>query len=467
MPLTVSQGSGRDPAAQGTQGYEGHGRLRPPDSGADQERRDSREGGRDAHRMCRRSKRRLSPRRVSSGWTPSAASPRSPAIWSGASGTEPRCLRGRFITIEGGEGAGKTTQVGLLVAALERAGIPARATREPGGSPGGEAIRRLLLEGDGERWDAVGEALLLVAARRDHVTRLIAPALAQGIWVVSDRFADSTLAYQGYGRGLALDDLAALHRFALGDFAPDLTVILDLPVEIGLARAAARPGRRPVRAPRPDFPRKAAPGLSADRRDGSAPLRPDRRVRAIRRQCTAQCSMRSSNVWAWRCTGRVARGVEAGLEATAWVPAPRANPDLVGHETAERELRRLVEARPAAARDPVVWAARHRQGDARLPSRPLSAGRTRPSDRPAAGQGLAIDPESGVFRRVAAGGHADLLTVERAYDPRRRRLRSEIVVEDAREITAFFRLTRGRRWVAHRHRRRGRGDEPQRGQRSS
>jgi dTMP kinase len=149
--------------------------------------------------------------------------------------------RGRFITIEGGEGAGKTTQVGLLVAALARAGITARATREPGGSPGAEAIRRLLLEGEGERWDAVGEALLLVAARHDHVTRLIEPALVQGIWVVSDRFADSTFAYQGYGRELALDDLAALHRFALGAFAPDLTLILDLPVEIGLARAAARP----------------------------------------------------------------------------------------------------------------------------------------------------------------------------------------------------------------------------------
>ena len=137
-------------------------------------------------------------------------------------------------------GAGKTTQVGLLVAAFERARIPARATREPGGSPGGEAIRRLLLEGDGARWRGVGEALLLVAARSDHVARLIAPSLAQGIWVVSDRFADSTLAYQGYGRGLALEDLATLHRFALGSFAPDLTVILDLPAEIGLARAAAR-----------------------------------------------------------------------------------------------------------------------------------------------------------------------------------------------------------------------------------
>jgi dTMP kinase len=148
--------------------------------------------------------------------------------------------RGRFITIEGGEGAGKSTQAPLLVASLERAGIAALATREPGGSPGAEAIRRLLLEGDGERWDAVGEALLVVAARRDHVAKLIEPALARGVWVVADRFADSTLAYQGYGRGLMPADLTALHRFALGDFGPDLTLVLDLPVEIGLARAALR-----------------------------------------------------------------------------------------------------------------------------------------------------------------------------------------------------------------------------------
>ncbi len=158
--------------------------------------------------------------------------------------------RGRFITIEGGEGAGKSTQVPLLMAALERAGVAASATREPGGSPGAEAIRRLLLEGESERWDAPGEALLLVAARRDHVAKLIEPALARGIWVVCDRFANSTLAYQGYGRGLKPEDLAALHRFALGDFAPDLTVILDLPVETGLARIAARIAARATAADR-------------------------------------------------------------------------------------------------------------------------------------------------------------------------------------------------------------------------
>ena len=150
--------------------------------------------------------------------------------------------RGRFITIEGGEGAGKSTQVDLLVAALDRAGIAAQRTREPGGSEGAEAIRRLLLEGADERWDAIAETLLFYAARREHVTRLITPALDRGVWVVCDRFADSTIAYQGYGRGLALAELQALHRFALGDFAPDLTLVLDLPVAEGLTRAARRSG---------------------------------------------------------------------------------------------------------------------------------------------------------------------------------------------------------------------------------
>src|SRR3984893_9615897 len=190
--------------------------------------------------MCRRPKRPSSPARASIGWTPSAASPRSRAIWFGVAGAEVAHLRGRFITIEGGEGAGKSTQVGLLVTTLARTGIPARATREPGGSPGGEAIRRLLLEVEGERWDAISEALLLVAARRDHVTRVIRTSLEHGVWIVSDRFADSTLAYQGYGRGVGPAQLADLRHFALGAFAQDLTLVLNLPIEIGLARAAAR-----------------------------------------------------------------------------------------------------------------------------------------------------------------------------------------------------------------------------------
>lgn len=149
---------------------------------------------------------------------------------------------GRFITIEGGEGAGKSTLLRGLVAALTQAGIAALATREPGGAPGAEEIRRLLLEGPPERWDAESEALLMVAARRSHLTGTIWPALASGRWVVCDRFADSTFAYQGYAGGVKLAELAMLHRLIAGDFAPDLTLVLDLPVATGLARAAARPG---------------------------------------------------------------------------------------------------------------------------------------------------------------------------------------------------------------------------------
>ena len=150
--------------------------------------------------------------------------------------------RGRFITVEGGEGAGKSTQVELLMRGLAQAGIAAERTREPGGSPGAEAIRRLLLDGVAERWDPVAEALLFYAARRDHLVRMITPTLDRGIWVVCDRFADSTLAYQGYGHRLALSDLLALQRFVLGDFMPDLTLILDLPAAEGLARIARRSG---------------------------------------------------------------------------------------------------------------------------------------------------------------------------------------------------------------------------------
>jgi dTMP kinase len=123
---------------------------------------------------------------------------------------------------------------------LERSGIPALRTREPGGSAGAEAIRELLLNGADERWDAITEVLLLNAARRDHVVRLIRPALERGLWVVSDRFLDSTIAYQGYGRGVVVTELMAAHRLAVGDFLPDLTLILDLPVAEGLARAARR-----------------------------------------------------------------------------------------------------------------------------------------------------------------------------------------------------------------------------------
>ena len=147
---------------------------------------------------------------------------------------------GRFITLEGGEGAGKSTQAQRLAEALRARGKTVIATREPGGSAGAEAIRALLVTGGADRWSAVTEALLMYAARRDHIERTIAPALTRGEWVVSDRFADSTRAYQGAAGGAPGSLIQALERYVLGETRPDLTLILDLPAEMGLARIAQR-----------------------------------------------------------------------------------------------------------------------------------------------------------------------------------------------------------------------------------
>lgn len=150
--------------------------------------------------------------------------------------------RGRFITFEGGEGAGKSTQARRLAEALRAVGIDVVLTREPGGSPGAEQIRTLLVQGDAGRWDAVTETLLHYAARRDHVERTIRPALAAGRWVISDRFADSTIAYQGYGHGVPLAQIRALHAWSVDGLQPDLTFVLDLPPDTGLQRTGDRTG---------------------------------------------------------------------------------------------------------------------------------------------------------------------------------------------------------------------------------
>ena len=150
--------------------------------------------------------------------------------------------RGLFITLEGGEGCGKSTQAKRLGVFLDSLGHEVVLTREPGGSDGAEAIRVLLVTGDPDRWDGVTEALLFFAARRDHVERTIKPALDDGKTVICDRFADTTMAYQGYGHDLGRDFVEQLYTLTLGDFKPDLTLILDLPVEEGLKRAASRGG---------------------------------------------------------------------------------------------------------------------------------------------------------------------------------------------------------------------------------
>jgi dTMP kinase len=150
---------------------------------------------------------------------------------------------GRLITFEGGEGAGKSTQVGYLAQVLRQCGIAVHTTREPGGSPGAERIRAMLLQGPDAGWSATAEVLLHYAARCDHVERTIGPALASGRWVICDRFADSTLAYQGYGLGVDPSRIREIDRLVLNGLQPDLTLMLDIAPTDGLARVRARDGR--------------------------------------------------------------------------------------------------------------------------------------------------------------------------------------------------------------------------------
>jgi dTMP kinase len=150
--------------------------------------------------------------------------------------------RGRFITFEGGEGSGKSTQIRRLADTLNEEGVRTLVTREPGGSPGAEIVRHLVLSGVGKVLGASGEALLFAAARDDHVHSVIAPALNHGTWVLCDRFTDSTRVYQGRLGSADINLIRAMERVTIGELQPDLTVILDVPAEEGLARAAKRRG---------------------------------------------------------------------------------------------------------------------------------------------------------------------------------------------------------------------------------
>jgi dTMP kinase len=149
-------------------------------------------------------------------------------------------VAGRFISLEGGEGAGKSTQLRALAEALRGRGLEVVETREPGGSPGAEAIRKLLLEGGDDRWTPQGEALLFAAARADHVARTIRPALERGAWVLSDRFLDSSLAYQGGAAGVGMAAVRALHEIGSGGFLPDRTLLLELPPQAVSERLSVR-----------------------------------------------------------------------------------------------------------------------------------------------------------------------------------------------------------------------------------
>ena len=158
-------------------------------------------------------------------------------------------MSGKFITLEGGEGCGKSTQAKLLADYMQRKGITPVLTKEPGGTPEGQILRQLLVTGDKDKFDAVTECLLYYADRRVHLLKLVWPALEQDKWVISDRFADSTEAYQyfGYNKRVDFSTLQNLYRIVAGDFKPDMTIILDLPPEVGMRRSYAKAEKMAVK----------------------------------------------------------------------------------------------------------------------------------------------------------------------------------------------------------------------------
>jgi dTMP kinase len=195
-------------------------------------------GGRDNPTMTKRCDG--AGRDISPGEIGATASPRPVGLFEST-------MPSRFITLEGGEGVGKSTQAALLAERLAGLGIAVVKTREPGGSPGAEIVRELVLSGLAKPFGPRAETLLFAAARRDHLDSLIKPALAAGKWVICDRFIDSTRVYQGILGQAGQPLVRALERITVGDAMPDLTVMLDMPAEVGLARARARRGGVPDR----------------------------------------------------------------------------------------------------------------------------------------------------------------------------------------------------------------------------
>ena len=201
--------------------------------------------------------------------------------------------RGRFITFEGGEGSGKSTQIRTLAERLGVAKFRAIVTREPGGSPGAEIIRHLVLSGMGKLLGPEAETLLFAAARDDHVRTVIQPALDQGVWVLCDRFADSTRVYQGRLGNVSPGVLNAMERVTIGNLKPDLTVILDVPVEIGMQRAAARRGHGA-----PDRFEAEDVKFHQELREAYQEIAAAEPERCVLIDATADPAMVATNVWA-------------------------------------------------------------------------------------------------------------------------------------------------------------------------
>jgi dTMP kinase len=201
--------------------------------------------------------------------------------------------RGRFITFEGGEGSGKSTHIKILAERLNAAKLRAIVTREPGGSPGAEIIRHLVLSGMGKLLGPDAETLLFAAARDDHVRTVIRPALNQGIWVLCDRFSDSTRAYQGRLGKVAPELLNAMERVTIGDLKPDLTIILDVPVEVGMQRAAKRRGTGV-----PDRFEAESIRFHQELREAYRQIAAGEPQRCVLIDATADASTVAANIWA-------------------------------------------------------------------------------------------------------------------------------------------------------------------------
>ena len=332
---------------------------------------------------------------------------------------------GLFITFEGGEGAGKSTQArGLADRLRDETGREVLLTREPGGSPGAEALRDLLVRGAADRWSPVAETLILYAARTDHLERTIRPALARGAVVISDRFADSTRAYQGAGGGADGALIAALEQTVVGDATPDLTLVFDLPVEVGLSRAHAR-GDAETR-----FESKGA-AFHARLREGFlriAASEPDRCV-----VIDARRRARSGG------SGGLAGGVGPPGVGGPGVSGPVAAPAL--HPRDDFSSLERVEA-PAAAFEDAQ--ARGRLHHAWLLTGPKGVGKARFAYRAARRLlGAAPGPEplgawadDPVARLMSARAHPDFLALER--DSPDAKARRNIPVDEARRLPEFF-----------------------------
>ena len=375
---------------------------------------------------------------------------------------------GKFITFEGGEGAGKSTQIRRLAARLEEAGLRVVTTREPGGTPAAEAIRQFILTGRAEAMGAEGEALLFAAARVDHVMSIIRPALAAGDWVLSDRFTDSTRVYQGAEGGVAPATLDALERVAVGQNRPDLTVILDIPAETGLRRVRARQTETGIGPDRFDSDEL---GLHERRRQAYLALAardPGRYlvVDAIRRRG------RSRRRRVARCLGPPPPrgGVMADeiprLDALDGWPPPEAQPRWYAGPAAETTL--LDAYRGGRMHHAWLLGGPKGIGKATLAYRFARFAFAHPdpaSAAVAAATDLSVSEDSPAFRRVVGRAHPNLLAMERPWDDKNKRYKTELAVDEIRRTRRLLRLDQRGGGVAYRHRRPRRRDEPERGQR--